>query len=212
MRKILPALICMTCAVRSAIAATDTPVFIASCPTCDCDNKKEATARNSYAGVRIYQNVRARYAYSAADTPPIKRERDNLGFGTTMGFRFCDWLRGEYETLYMGAEYTAGNQNFQYDIWANMLNLYLYHDIEHAVAPYVGVGAGLTAMWGAIDGHLNNATQISGQALVGVLFEITPAIELEAGFKYIYFGKIEHAVGQTRVTAAQFYLGAIYRF
>lgn len=195
-----------------AHAAQGTPdVFIAACPTCECATEQDEN-RTSYAGVRVYQNVRAKYAYSPAGTPPEAREKDNLGFGTTMGFRFTPFLRGEYETLYMGASYTGTAGSFEYDIWANMFNGYLYWDIHHAIAPYIGGGVGLTAMWGSVAGVLNNATDISYQAMTGILFEINDRIELEAGFKYINFGHINHTNGTTKINATQLYLGAIYRF
>ena len=212
MKRVLIFLLC----ILAMPAIADEPwdnVYIVACPTCTCPDGKTSNAqRNSYAGMRVYQNVRAEYLYSPHGAPREKNDKENMGFGTTMGLRFTNWLRGEYETLYMGAQYTADMQNFEYDLWANMLNLYLYRDIHDVVAPYIGGGIGLTAIWGSIDGVLSNATKISYQAMVGILFELGPAIELEFGIKYIDFGKISHARGDTSVDAAQFYLGAIYRF
>ena len=212
MRKLLPAAIILCTAYTNAYANDTAPdVFIAACPACECERKPK-DGLTSYAGVRVYQNIRATYSYDAPGAATLHNKKDNLGFGTTMGFRLPPFLRGEYETLYMGAQYNAGVQSFEYDIWANMLNAYLYWDIDGVIAPYVGIGAGLTAMWGAIDGNMNNATDFSYQALIGVLFEMGPAIELEFGFKYVDFGEINHGCGTTSVDAAQLYIGAIYRF
>lgn len=204
------------CVMAGAAHADDGnwDIWIAQCPACECDAARHARidTYNSYAGARVYQNARAEYAFNPIGAPREKTRKDNMGFGTTMGLRFNKFLRGEYETLYMGAQFSANAQSFEYDIWANMFNGYLYWDFAHDVAPYIGGGVGLTAMWGAIDGHMSNATKISSQALVGILFELSEHIELELGFKYINFGKISHPGGDTRIDATQFYLGAIYRF
>ena len=214
-RPIIFACAIITVNMTAYAAQNDEPaVWIAACPVCDCDAARANAEQNntSYAGVRVYQNARAVYAYTPIGGVREKDAKDNLGFGTTMGLRFNKWLRGEYETLYMGAQYTAEDQSFEYDIWANMLNGYLYWEFQHTVAPYIGGGVGLTAIWGSINGELSNATDISYQGLIGVLFELGPHIELEVGYKYINFGKISHSGGTTRVDETQFYLGAIYRF
>lgn len=179
------------------------------CPVCNCG---DASSRDNYVGFRIYKNEHSAFSYNFSNGHHEKETRDNFGFGTTMGNRLTDFMRVEYETLYMGAQYSKYNRDFEYDIWANMLNAYLFHEFGGAVAPYVGLGLGLTGIWGEIDGDLDNAFDLSYQAMVGVLFELNPRIDIEVGFKYVNFGKVEHSRGTTKVDATQIYIGGIYKF
>lgn len=185
--------------------------YTADCPVCDC-GAALASARDNYVGFRIYKNEHSAYSYNLSNGHKEKEKRDNFGFGTTMGNRLTSHVRVEYETLYMGAQYSKNDKDFEYDIWANMLNAYLFHEFDRAVAPYVGVGLGLTGIWGEIDGELDNAFDLSYQAMVGVLFTLNPRIDLEVGFKYVNFGKVEHTRGVTKVDATQIYVGATYKF
>ncbi|MBD5388851.1 porin family protein [bacterium] len=177
------------------------------CPVCDCGR----TTRDTYTGVRVYKNEHVSYAYKL-DGHKTKYTDDDFGFGTTVGNRLTDNVRVEYETLYMGAQYSKNNTDFEYDIWANFLNGYLFTEFGGAVAPYVGAGIGLTGIWGEVDGHLDNAFDLSYQAMVGILFNLNPRIDVDLGFKYVNYGRVEHDPGSTRVDATQLYLGVNYKF
>lgn len=179
------------------------------CPICECGGDDD---RSNYVGFRVYKNEHAAYSYNLSNGHKNKYKKDNFGFGTTVGNNLTDWLRVEYETLYMGAEYTKRYTDFEYDIWANMLNAYLLRDFEGVVAPYVGAGIGLTGIWGEINGDLDNAFDLSYQAMAGVLFKLNRRIDLDVGFKYVNFGKVEHHHGATKVDATQIYIGAAYKF
>lgn len=181
------------------------------CPVCDC-NCTAGGARDTYAGFRIYKNEHSAFSYSRQHEHKITGARDNFGFGTTMGNQLAPYLRVEYETLYMGGKYSKHNTDFEYDLWANLLNAYLLRSFDGVVAPYVGAGLGLTAIWGQIDGRLDNAVDLSYQAMVGVLFTLNSRIDLDVGFKYINFGSVEHKHGTTKIDATQFYIGAAYKF
>lgn len=186
---------------------------ISMCPVCDCSAAATtATTTDNYAGFRIYMNEHSSYSYSLSDGFDYDYIDDNIGFGTTVGNNLTDYLRVEYETLYIGAQYTAADKDFEYDIWANMLNAYLMWDIDCAFAPYLGAGLGLTGIWGEIDGHLDNAFGLSYQVMVGVLFHLNRRIDIDVGFKYINFGRVEHSPGVTRVDATQIYFGGTYKF
>ncbi|MDE6571489.1 MAG: porin family protein [Alphaproteobacteria bacterium] len=178
------------------------------CPVCDCGG----ASRDNYTGVRVYKNEHAAYSYNLSNGHKEKYQKDNFGFGTTVGNNLTDYVRVEYETLYMGAQYSKYDTDFEYDIWANMLNAYVLWDFDNAVAPYAGAGVGLTGIWGEIDGDLDNAFDLSYQAMVGILFHLNSRIDLDVGFKYINFGKVEHTRGVTKVDATQLYLGLAYKF
>lgn len=179
---------------------------------CDCDNLATPPKRDNYTGVRIYKNEHAAYAYTFPNGHHDKFTKDNFGFGTVMGNRLTDFLRIEYETLYMGAQDSAANHDFEYDIWANFLNAYLFQEFSGAVAPYVGAGLGLTGIWGEVDGELDNAFDLSYQAMVGIWFDLNDRIALDLGFKYVNYGRVEHDTAVSKVDATQIYLGASYKF
>lgn len=192
------------------------PPYADDCPGCDCecvcDRASLVATRDNYAGVRVYKNEHSAYAYGHPNEPTQRYRKDNLGFGTTMGNNLTDWLRVEYETLYMGAQYSMNDTNFAYDIWANFLNAYVLYDIAGAMAPYLGMGVGLTGIWGEIGGDLDNAFDLSYQLMVGVLFKLNKWIDLDLGVKYVNFGKVDHHDAVTRVDATQVYIGAMYKF
>jgi len=59
---------------------------------------------------------------------------------------------------------------------------------------------------------LDNAFDLSYQVMVGVLFHLNSRIDLDVGFKYINFGRVEHTSGVSKVDATQLYLGLAYKF
>ena len=182
-----------------------------ACPVCVCASDDTPPVRDNYVGVRLYFNEHSSYSYSHGDNHHIYKD-NGLGFGTTVGNNLTDFLRVEYETLYMGAQYTKSDTDFEYDIWANMLNAYLMWPVWCPVTPYVGAGVGLTGIWGEIEGELSNAFGLSYQVLAGALFELNSRISLDIGVKYAYFGDVDHTRGATRVYATQIYVGATYNF
>lgn len=213
MRKLFTLLLCFAAAPVMANEYGDydeySDDYIATCPVCDCG---DSSARDNYVGFRVYKNEHAAYAYTLSNGHKEKEKRDNFGFGTTVGNRLTDNIRVEFETLYMGTQYSRNDKDFEYDIWANMLNAYLFRNFGGAVEPYAGLGLGLTGIWGEIDGQLDNAFDLSYQAMVGILFQLNKRIDLDIGFKYINFGKVEHSRGVSKVDATQLYVGATYKF
>lgn len=212
MRKIFAILLCMAPVVAYGEYYDYGTEEQGDCPVCECACDKDTASRDTYAGFRIYKNEHSAFSYSHSGGHKIKGTRDNFGFGTTMGNQLAPYLRVEYETLYMGAEYRKSGRDFEYDIWSNLLNAYLMKNYDGVVAPYIGAGLGLTAIWGEIDGRLDNAFDLSYQAMVGVLFTLNSRIDLDVGFKYVNFGRVEHRHGTTRVDATQLYVGATYKF
>lgn len=202
----------MCCAAMPAIANdwyyADDIGDDTACPVCRCTTQ----SRDNYAGFRIYKNEHSSYDYHVNGGLHAGYRDDDFGFGTTVGNNLAPYLRVEYETLYMNAKYSKHSTDFEYDIWANMLNAYLLHDFDNVVAPYVGAGVGLTGIWGEINGDLDNAFDLSYQVMVGVLFRLNSRIDLDLGFKYVDFGRVDHKNGSSRIDATQLYLGAAYKF
>lgn len=181
-----------------------------NCPVCECNCDNDA--RDNYTGVRLYKNEHTAYSYNLPNGHKEKQTADNFTFSTIVGNRLTDFARVEYETGYTGAKFNRHNTNSDYDIWFNMLNAYLFHQFGGAVEPYVGLGLGLTGIWGEIDGELDNAFDLSYQAMVGILFKLNSRIDLDVGFKYVNYGRVEHANAVSKVDATQFYIGASYKF
>ncbi|MDE5616152.1 MAG: porin family protein [Alphaproteobacteria bacterium] len=218
MKKTICALLCMAPIAAYAEYGTYSEYdydmdLLANCPACECNCADAASGkRDNYVGFRIYKNEHSTYSYTRSNGHKEKYSKDNFGFGSTVGNNLTEYLRVEYETLYMGAQYTKNDKDFEYDIWANMLNAYLLYDFDGAAAPYFGLGLGLTGIWGEVNGELDNAFDMSYQAMVGVLFRLNARIDLDVGFKYANFGKVEHSRGVSKVDATQLYIGAAYKF
>ena len=60
---------------------------------------------------------------------------DNVGWGVYVGNRLTDFVRIEFETMYSGIDDTKRNLDFNFDIWANMVNMYLYRTYGNVVEP-----------------------------------------------------------------------------
>lgn len=179
------------------------------CPVCECAS---AATRENYTGVRIYKNEHTSYSYNLPNGHKEKLSADNFTFSTLVGNRLTDFARVEFETGYTGAKFSKYGTNSEYDIWFNMLNAYLFHTFDRAVEPYVGAGLGLTGIWGEINGDLDNAFDISYQFMTGILFKLNSRIDLDVGFKYVNYGKVEHNIAVSKIDATQIYIGASYKF
>lgn len=189
----------------------DAPDAEPECPVCEC-NANNNDRYDNYTGFRLYKNEHAAYAYTYPNGHHDELKRDNFGFGTVLGNRLTDFLRVEYETLYMGSSKNSDDHDFDYDIWANLFNAYLFYEFDGAVAPYAGAGIGLTGIWGEVDGELDNAFDLSYQFMVGVWFDLNNRIAVDVGFKYVNYGNVEHKYTVSKVDATQLYIGASYKF
>ena len=146
---------------------------------------------------------------------------DNFGFGLVAGNRLSDNVKIEFETMYTGGAKTKRATKYDFDVWANMLNVYLFREYSDAIAPYFGVGIGLASIWGDVHGpygHLSDyVLDLSYQAMLGVNFALNNRVDVNIGIKYQYYGEVEHNHdGQeyaiTDVDATEFYFGGAYKF
>jgi len=140
---------------------------------------------------------------------------------TRIGTSASDFAKIEFETMYTGAQQTRHGAEYDFDVWANMLNFYLFQEYAGAIAPYVGLGIGFATIWGDIDapyGHMSDSVfDLSYSAMIGVNFALNDRVDLNLGIKYQYYGEVEHErsgneYGVTDVDATEFYFGAVYKF
>ncbi len=180
-----------------------------------------STKRDNYVGIRLHKNENIEFDYDIHDAGGDKIKKDNWGFGAVVGNRLSDHVKIEFETMYTGAKQTKRETTFDYDVWANMLNVYMFQEFADAVAPYAGLGIGFASIWGDVDapyGHLTDTVfDLSYSIMVGVNFALNNRVDLNLGLKYQYYGEVEHELNNneiaiTDVDATEFYFGAVYKF
>lgn len=183
----------------------------------DASEKKYET----YAGIRIHKNESLSLKYDIQDGGNSTVRDDNFGFGAIVGNRLNDHFKLEFETSYVGIAKSKRANKYDFDIWANMLNVYLFQEYEQAVAPYAGVGIGFASIWGDVKtpvAHMSDSVfDLSYSLMAGVNFALNDRIDLNLGLKYQYYGEVEHKIDNktfatTDVDATEFYFGAVYKF
>lgn len=177
--------------------------------------------RDNYVGMRLHKNERISYAFDRRNGSGTTLTDDNVGFGVYVGNRLTDFLKLEFETMYTGVDDTKRDLDFNFDIWSNMVNMYLYRAYGDAVEPYVGIGLGFSTIWSDINGWGYNSSDttfdLSYSIMFGVNFALNERVDLNLGFKYQKYGDADHKTSAgifatTDVDATEFYLGAAYKF
>ncbi len=180
-----------------------------------------AAARDNYVGLRLHKNERMAFNFSVNEDTKTTGRQDNFGVGVYVGNKLTDYVRVEFETAYNGVDFKRRGGDFDYYVWSNMLNMYLVHEFDGVVSPYVGVGFGLSAMWADVNyagiGASDFDCDLSYQAMFGVIFALNNRIDLNVGVKYQNYGRITHDAprdlrASTRVDATEIYFGAAYKF
>ncbi|MBR4892283.1 MAG: porin family protein [Alphaproteobacteria bacterium] len=180
------------------------------------DNRRE-----TYAGIRFHKNENITFKFDIDGGSDTTIRDDNFGFGAVVGNRLTDHITIEVETAYTGTEQKYTTSNFNYDIWSNMLNVYLFQEFSEAVSPYVGLGIGFASFWGDIKtpyAHLSDSTfDLSYQIKLGVNFALNNRIDLNIGVKYQHYGEINHKINgnpfaTSTASATEFYFGGAYKF
>ena len=181
----------------------------------------DTVKRDTYVGIRLHKNERIAFKYDIHDGGNSTIRKDNFGFGAVVGNRLSDNVKVEFETMYTGASQTRRATKYDFDVWANMLNVYLFQEYASAIAPYVGLGIGFASIWGDVNapyGHMSDyVLDLSYQAMLGVNFALNDRIDINLGIKYQYYGEVEHHMHHTEyaitdVDATEFYFGAVYKF
>lgn len=177
--------------------------------------------RDNYVGIRLHKNERIAFKYDIHDGGNSTVRKDNFGFGAVVGNRLSDFAKIEFETIYTGVEQTKRTTKFDFDVWANMLNFYLFQEYAGVIAPYAGIGIGFATIWGDVDSPIGNMSDsvfdLTFSAMIGVNFALNDRIDLNLGLKYQYYGEVEHQMNNveyaiTDVDATEFYFGAVYKF
>lgn len=184
-------------------------------------NYETAARRDNYVGIRLHKNESIAFKYDIHDGSNTTIRKDNWGFGAVVGNRLSDHVKVEFETMYTGASQMKRSNDFDFDVWANMFNVYLFQEYAGAIAPYAGLGIGFASIWGDIDTPFGNMSDsvfdLSYSAMIGVNFALNDRVDLNLGIKYQYYGEVEHELGDeeyavTDVDATEFYFGAVYKF
>ena len=179
------------------------------------------TRHETYTGLRIHKNENIAFEYDIHGASDTTVRRDNFGFGAVIGNRLSDHVTIEFESSYTGLKSKRGLSNFDYDVWANMFNMYLFQEFSDAIAPYAGLGIGFASIWGDINTpstKLSDSTfDLSYQIMFGVNFALNDRVDLNLGIKYQYYGEIEHKLhgnefATTTADATEFYFGGVYKF
>lgn len=109
-------------------------------------NVTKPSTRDTYLGLRLHKNEQISFRYDMNTGTDITFRDNSLGLGVYVGNRLTRNVKIEFETAYTGAKQSKNNTDFGFNIWSNMLNVYLYHSFGSAVEPYIGMGIGLTGL------------------------------------------------------------------
>ena len=181
----------------------------------------DGNQRDNYIGMRLHKNERISFAFDMRSGGGTTLKNDGVGLGVYVGNRLTDFLKVEFETLYNGANDTKRDIDFDFDIWSNMVNVYLYQTYGGAVEPYAGVGLGFSTIWSDVGGRVEHAMDttfdFSYSVMVGVNFALNDRVNLDLGFKYQKYGDADHKASSgtyatTDIDATEFYIGAAYKF
>lgn len=174
-----------------------------------------STQRDNYVGMRLHKNNNIAFRLETSEDTGTTVRDDGFGIGLYVGNRLTNHVKIEFETLYNGGSQEKYGKDFGFNIWSNMLNVYLYQQIEGAVEPYAGLGIGVSGIWGNIDGlrNISNETaDMSWSAMIGVNFALNSRIDLNLGLKYQNYGDLELGGASTEIDGTEFYISAAYKF
>jgi opacity protein-like surface antigen len=178
-------------------------------------------SRDTYVGFRIHKNESLSLKFEVPDAAGFKLRKDNFGIGAVVGNRLSDNVKVEFETSYTGMKDAHYNTTLNFDVWANMFNMYYFKEFDGVISPYAGVGVGFAAIWGSVSSlYLNMSDSVfdlSFQLMLGVNFALNDRVDLNLGVKYQYYGEVEYKqngieVATVDVDGTEFYFGAVYKF
>lgn len=174
-----------------------------------------STQRDNYVGMRLHKNNNIAFRLETSEDTGTTVRDDGFGIGLYVGNRLTNHVKIEFETLYNGGSQEKYGKDFGFNIWSNMLNVYIYQQIEGAVEPYAGLGIGVSGIWGTIDGLHNTSNEtadMSWSAMIGVNFALNSRIDLNLGLKYQNYGDVELGGASTEIDGTEFYISAAYKF
>ncbi len=175
----------------------------------------DAPKRDNYVGLRLHKNDNIAFRFEPDNGNGTTLRDDKFGIGMYIGNRLTDHIKIEFETLYNAGREEKYDNNFEFNIWSNMLNFYMYQQFGGAVEPYAGLGIGISGIWGSINGNQNisgSTADMSWAAMIGVNFALNSRIDLNLGLKYQNYGDIDMGNTSTEIDATEFYIGGAYKF
>jgi opacity protein-like surface antigen len=179
-------------------------------------NEQDNETRDTYVGFRIHRNEHIVYKNELDNGFSTKIRDNNFGIGLNIGNRLTNNVKIEFETMYTGETETKHATSFDYDVWSNMLNVYMFKNYGGAVEPYAGLGIGFSGIWSDINGAVGNFNDhnfdLSFALMGGVNFALNKYIDLNLGLRYIDYGTVQHTNAKTNVDATEIYIGAAYKF
>lgn len=167
--------------------------------------------RDNYAGIRLHKNDNIAFMFEDSNT----LRDDGFGFGLYVGNRLSEHVKLEFETLYNGGKDNKYGTDFNFNIWSNMLNVYIYQQIEGAIEPYAGIGIGVSGIWGNVSGIYDvseSTADMSWSAMIGVNFALNNRVDLNLGLKYQNYGDIKLNETSIEIDGTEFYISAAYKF
>lgn len=171
--------------------------------------------RDNYVGMRLHKNDNIAFRLETQENTGTTVRDDGFGVGLYIGNRLTNHVKIEFETLYNGGNQEKYGKDFSFNIWSNMLNVYVYQQIEGAVEPYIGLGIGVSGIWGNIDGLYNTSNEtadMSWSAMIGVNFALNNRVDLNLGLKYQNYGDLDIGDASTEIDGTEFYISAAYKF
>jgi len=199
--------------------------MLVTVPSWADDTEREVTEKHAFVGVRLHRN--ASMSFKLVDTYGgyIRERDDQMGYGVTLGTRINKNVKWEYEFSYTGTELESPTVVDKFNLYSNMLNVYLVKKYESFIEPYIGFGLGATRINAHMDNsilgtHAQDSTfAASWQIMIGVNFDFdwNDRFSMNAGLKYQDYGKVTRTnagvkFGETVIDATEFYLGAVYKF
>lgn len=171
--------------------------------------------RDNYVGIRLHKNDNIAFDFKPDNADATTLRDDGFGIGLYIGNRLTEHVKIEFETLYNGGREKQYGTDFNFNIWSNMLNVYVYQQFEGAIEPYAGLGVGVSGIWGKVNGayDMSNATaDMSWAAMIGINFALNNRIDLNLGLKYQNYGDINMENTSTELDGTEFYISAAYKF
>lgn len=188
---------------------------IIALPALATDYDYNPAQRDNYVGVRLHKNDNIAFRFETPDSDGTTLRDDGFGFGVYVGNRLTEHVKIEFETLYNGGKEEKYGNDFSFNLWSNMLNMYVYQQIEGAIEPYAGIGVGVSGIWGKIDGLYNaskSTADMSWSAMIGVNFALNNRVDLNLGLKYQNYGDLSVDNTSTEIDGTEFYISAAYKF
>ena len=107
--------------------------------------------RDTYVGFRVHKNENIAFRFEPENSEGTTLRDDGFGIGINVGNRLTDNVKIEFETAYTGGRASKYGNDFDFDIWSNMLNVYVYKQFGGAVEPYGGFGIGISGIMSLIN-------------------------------------------------------------